>query len=116
MPGSIVLINRLAIAAPGASTSFGAVTLPKGTTRVEVTVNLATASVFKALWTDGTNTSTESVNGGAALTAGIPYTFTTGIAQMTTDTTPVTVSGAFQVEVNGIITRLTVTAILDAQS
>ena len=116
MPGSVVLVNRLGIAAPGASTSFGAVTLPHGTTRVEVTVTLATSAVFKAVWTDGTTTVTELANGGAALTINVPYTFTTGIAKLTTDATARTVSGAFQVSVDGIINRLTVTAILDAQS
>lgn len=114
MAGSVVLFQKLAIAAPGANTSFGSVTLPPGTTRVEVSVNLATGSVFKAVWTDGTNTSTEKANGGTPLTAGVGYTFTTGVAKLTTDTTALTVSGAFQVETDGIISRLTVTAIVDA--
>ena len=116
MAGSIVLFSKFAIPAPGANTSFGAVTLPLGTTRVEVSVNLATGAVFKAVWTDGTNTSTEKANGGTPLTAGVGYTFTTGVAKLTTDATVATVSGAFKVETDGIISRLTVTAILDAQS
>lgn len=113
---AIVIFHDVEIAAPGANTSFGTVTPQANVHTLRVYVNLATASVFNARVTDGTDANTEKFNAGVALVAAAGYTFDLPLPASTTNSTPRSMTCAFQVETDGIINRLCVLGLTAGES
>lgn len=99
--GLVAVVDLAAVGAPGANTNIpGATITPSFPGYFDVEVQLATASVFKMIETHPSGSVTHKFRLGVALDAAQTFVFSIPVNSISTYN--------FQVETNGIITRLLV--------